>query len=72
MNERRGSGCFGFEPRITAREAHLEDCRICQTGLGCYAHPHVAGRKINGRDGFRAYFTIEKYHLLQQPAAHVR
>jgi len=56
---------FGFEPEITAKVAHLKDCRIYEVGISYYGRTYAEGKKIGWRDGFRALYAIVKYNLLQ-------
>ncbi|MFO7656627.1 MAG: glycosyltransferase family 2 protein [Bacteroidales bacterium] len=61
LNERR----FGFEPEITAKIAHIPDIRIYEVGISYYGRTYKEGKKINWKDGFRAFYCIFKYGLFR-------
>jgi glycosyltransferase involved in cell wall biosynthesis len=54
---------FGFEPEITAKVARLK-VRIYEVGISYHGRTYAEGKKIGGRDGFRALWCIFKYNFL--------
>lgn len=55
---------FGFEPEITAKVARL-NCPIYEVGISYFGRTYAEGKKINWKDGFRAFYVILKYGLLR-------
>jgi glycosyltransferase involved in cell wall biosynthesis len=55
---------FGFEPEVTAKIARIPDIRIYEIGISYYGRTYEEGKKINWKDGFRAFWCILKYNLL--------
>ncbi|EKD36923.1 MAG: hypothetical protein ACD_75C01321G0002 [uncultured bacterium] len=53
---------FGFEPEITAKVAK-QKCRIYEVGISYSGRSYEEGKKINWRDGVRAFWCIVKYNL---------
>lgn len=53
---------FGFEPEITAKIAK-QNCRIYEIGISYSGRSYEEGKKINWRDGIRAFWCILKYNL---------
>lgn len=60
LNENR----FGFEPEITAKIARL-NCRIFEVGISYNGRKYEDGKKINWKDGFRAFYCIIRYNLFR-------
>ncbi|MDP3431662.1 MAG: glycosyltransferase family 2 protein [Bacteroidota bacterium] len=54
---------FGFEPEVTARVARIPDIRIYEVGISYYGRTYAEGKKINWKDGLRAFYVIFKYNL---------
>ncbi|MCA1759398.1 MAG: glycosyltransferase family 2 protein [Bacteroidales bacterium] len=54
---------FGFEPEITAKIARISKLRIYEVGISYYGRTYEEGKKINWRDGFKAFYCIFKYNL---------
>ena len=52
---------FGFEPEITAKVARM-NVRIYEVGISYYGRTYAEGKKINWRDGIRAFYCIVKYN----------
>ena len=52
---------FGFEPEVTAKISKQKDIRIYEIGISYYGRTYQEGKKINGKDGFRAIYCIIKY-----------
>ena len=55
---------FGFEPEITAKVARM-NVRICEVGISYYGRTYAEGKKINWRDGIRAFYCIVKYNCFR-------
>jgi glycosyltransferase involved in cell wall biosynthesis len=54
---------FGFEPEITAKISR-KGIRIYEVGISYYGRTYTEGKKINWKDGFRAFYCILKYNIL--------
>lgn len=59
LKERR----FGFEPEVTAKIAKIPNIRIYEVGVSYYGRTYAEGKKINWKDGMRAFYVILKYNL---------
>jgi len=57
LNEKR----FGFEPEVTAKLSRIKDIRIYEVGISYYGRTYKEGKKINWKDGVRAFYVIIKY-----------
>lgn len=55
---------FGFEPEITAKLAKKKGVRIYEVGISYYGRGYDEGKKINWKDGVRAFYCIIKYALV--------
>jgi glycosyltransferase involved in cell wall biosynthesis len=55
---------FGFEPEVTAKVARL-GCRIYEVGISYTGRTYAEGKKINWKDGVRAFWCILKYRLIK-------
>jgi len=55
---------FGFEPEVTAKIARL-GCRIYEVGISYTGRTYIEGKKINWKDGLRAFWCIIKYGLFK-------
>lgn len=55
---------FGFEPEITAKVARM-NVRIYEVGISYYGRTYAEGKKINWRDGVRAFYCIVKYNCFR-------
>ena len=53
---------FGFEPEITAKIAK-KNLRIYEVPISYYGRTYEEGKKINWRDGMRAFWCILRYNL---------
>ncbi len=51
---------FGLEPEITAKIARL-NVRIYEVGISYHGRTYAEGKKVNWRDGVRAFYCILKY-----------
>ncbi|MBV5312387.1 MAG: glycosyltransferase family 2 protein [Prolixibacteraceae bacterium] len=54
---------FGFEPEVTAKIAKIPNVRIYEVGVSYYGRTYAEGKKINWKDGLRAFYVILKYNL---------
>ena len=54
---------FGFEPEVTAKIARVPGGRIYEVGISYYGRTYAEGKKINWRDGLRAFWVILKYNV---------
>jgi glycosyltransferase involved in cell wall biosynthesis len=59
LNEKR----FGFEPEVTAKLSRIKGIRIYEVGISYYGRTFEEGKKINWKDGIRAFYCILKYNL---------
>ena len=62
---------FGFEPEITAKVARM-NVRIYEVGISYYGRTYAEGKKINWRDGIRAFYCIVKYNCFALDKLNVR
>ncbi len=54
---------FGFEPEVTAKISRVPNIRIYEVGVSYYGRTYAEGKKINWKDGMRAFYVILKYNL---------
>jgi glycosyltransferase involved in cell wall biosynthesis len=54
---------FGFEPEVTAKISRIPKIRIYEVGISYYGRTYEEGKKINWKDGVRAFYCIFKYGL---------
>jgi len=54
---------FGFEPEVTSKIARIPNIRIYEVGVSYYGRTYAEGKKINWKDGLRAFYVILKYNL---------
>ncbi len=54
---------FGFEPEVTAKISRIPNIRIYEVGVSYYGRTYAEGKKINWKDGLRAFYVIVKYNL---------
>lgn len=59
------SNRFGFEPEVTARVAKGR-YRIYEVGISYYGRTYKEGKKINWRDGIKAFFAIIYFNLFSK------
>lgn len=57
---------FGFEPEVTAKVARIPDIRIYEVGISYYGRTYREGKKINWKDGLKAFFCILRYNLWER------
>lgn len=53
---------FGFEPEVTAKISRIPNIRIYEVGVSYYGRTYAEGKKINWKDGMRAFYVILKYN----------
>lgn len=54
---------FGFEPEVTAKISRIPKIRIYEVGISYYGRTYEEGKKINWKDGMRAFWVVFKYNL---------
>ena len=54
---------FGFEPEVTAKISRIPNVRIYEVGVSYYGRTYAEGKKINWKDGLRAFYVILKYNV---------
>ena len=57
---------FGFEPEVTAKISKLQNIKIYEVGISYYGRIYSEGKKINWKDGFRAFYAILKYNIFSK------
>jgi len=57
---------FGFEPEVTAKIGRVPGIRIYEVGISYYGRTYNEGKKINWRDGFRAFYCVFKYNIFSR------
>lgn len=57
---------FGFEPEVTAKVSRVPGVRIYEVGISYYGRTYKEGKKINWKDGFRAFYCIFKYNVISK------
>lgn len=57
---------FGFEPEITAKLSKIKDIRFYEVGISYYGRTYNEGKKINWKDGFKAFWEIFKYNVIKK------
>ncbi|MFM7310922.1 MAG: glycosyltransferase family 2 protein [Flavobacteriales bacterium] len=57
---------FGFEPEVTARLSRIPNIRIYEVGISYYGRTYEEGKKIGWKDGFRAFWCIFKYNVIDR------
>jgi glycosyltransferase involved in cell wall biosynthesis len=56
---------FGFEPEVTAKISKIPRIRIYEVGISYYGRTYEEGKKINWKDGLRAFYCIVKYSFFR-------
>jgi glycosyltransferase involved in cell wall biosynthesis len=56
---------FGFEPEITLKISRIPNIRVYEVGISYFGRTYNEGKKINWKDGIRAFYCICKYGLLR-------
>ncbi len=57
---------FGFEPEVTAKISRIPNLRIYEMGISYYGRTYSEGKKINWKDGLRAFYCIFKYNVIDR------
>lgn len=57
------SNRFGFEPEITAKIAHSDNCKIYEVPISYSGRDYSEGKKISWKDGVAAIYFILKYNI---------
>lgn len=57
------SNRFGFEPEITARISKIKGLKIYEVGISYSGRTYEEGKKINWKDGFKAFWEIIKFNI---------
>ena len=57
---------FGFEPEVTAKIARIQNVKIYEIGISYYGRTYEEGKKINWKDGLRAFYCILKYNVFSK------
>ncbi len=55
---------FGFEPEITFKLSKIKGIRIYEVGISYHGRTYEEGKKINWKDGVRAFYVIIKNFLI--------
>lgn len=55
---------FGFEPEVTFKLSRIKHIRIYEIGISYYGRSYKEGKKINWKDGFRAFYVMIKCLVL--------
>ncbi len=56
FNENR----FGFEPEVTFKLSRIKGLRIYEVGISYHGRTYSEGKKINWKDGVKAFYTMLK------------
>ena len=55
---------FGFEPEVTYKLSRIKGLRIYEVGISYHGRTYAEGKKINWKDGVRAFYVIAKMFFL--------
>lgn len=55
---------FGFEPEVTYKLSRIKSVRIYEVGISYAGRTYEEGKKINWKDGVRAFYVIMKNPIL--------
>ncbi len=55
---------FGFEPEITFKISKVKGIRVYEVGISYHGRTYEEGKKINWKDGVRAFYVMFKYWFL--------
>ncbi len=55
---------FGFEPEVTFKISKIKGVRIYEVGISYHGRTYEEGKKINWKDGVRAFYVMIKYLVL--------
>jgi hypothetical protein len=56
---------FGFEVQISAQISLARNWRIYELGIQYFGRTYKEGKKINWRDGLKAFWYLFKYRLVR-------
>lgn len=55
---------FGFEPEVTFKLSKVKGLRIYEVGISYHGRTYAEGKKINWKDGVRAFYVLFKNAFL--------
>jgi len=55
---------FGFEPEVTFKLSRFEEIRIYEVGISYHGRTYSEGKKINWKDGVRAFYVLLKFSTI--------
>ena len=55
---------FGFEPEVTFKLSRIKNIRMYEIGISYYGRSYKEGKKINWKDGVRAFYVMFKSLIL--------
>ncbi len=55
---------FGFEPEVTFKLSRIKHIRMYEIGISYYGRSYKEGKKINWKDGIRAFYVLFKSLIL--------
>ncbi len=55
---------FGFEPEVTFKLSRIKGLRIYEIGISYHGRTYAEGKKVNWKDGIRAFYVLLKLFLL--------
>ncbi len=55
---------FGFEPEVTFKLSRMKKIRIYEVGISYHGRTYSEGKKINWKDGVRAFYVILKLFFI--------
>lgn len=55
---------FGFEPEVTFKLSRIRSIRMYEIGIAYYGRSYKEGKKINWKDGVRAFYVMFKSLVL--------
>lgn len=54
---------FGIEPEVTFKLSKIKDLRIYEVGISYHGRTYLEGKKINWKDGVRAFYVLLKNYF---------
>ncbi len=55
---------FGFEPEVTFKISKIKGIRVYEIGISYHGRTYEEGKKINWKDGVRAFYVLIKNFIL--------
>lgn len=55
---------FGFEPEVTFKLSRLKKIRIYEVGISYHGRTYSEGKKVNWKDGVRAFYVLLKFSFI--------